>query len=288
MHTNEWSLVLFTLFVQASIGVLVLAVTARNVTGSSCARLFSWQVTVSCGLAAMGLLFSVTHLGTPVHAVFTILNIGTSWLSREILLTGFYGLAVLALTVRLIGKPDSNVRGLSLLTAAIGLLALVAMSNVYLLPTVPVWNSMATVLGFFGAALLPGAVVTGLLLAVQMRRAKRSSSARLAGILCSAAGLGLIMQLAGLVYGVAVSGTAYNATLIERFAASDVGLGMLIGQMVLLFAGSILFAWTTLAARSSGYSRVLMRLGVCALGCVLAGEALGRLMFYGSYWRVGL
>jgi anaerobic dimethyl sulfoxide reductase subunit C (anchor subunit) len=288
MHMNEWSLILFTLLVQASIGVLVLGVADQVRTGTTNARLFSLQATASCVLVAIGLLFSLTHLGTPKHAVFTILNVGSSWLSREILLTGVYFLAVLGLAVRFIRKPDSNARGLSLLTAVLGVSALVAMSNVYRLDTVPFWNSMATGLGFFGAALLAGSVITGLLLVVQMRRTSLLSLGKLAGILCSAAVLGLIMQCVGLIFGVAASGTQYNASLVERFSTSGAGLGMLAVQLVLLIAGSALFAWMTIAAKASGYSSMLMRLAFCALGCVMAGEILGRLMFYGSYWRVGL
>jgi anaerobic dimethyl sulfoxide reductase subunit C (anchor subunit) len=153
MPTNEWSLVLFTILMQTSVGLLLASEAARLVTGVPRGAL-SWQTPTAGGLAAAGLLLSLTHLGTPAHSVFTILNVCSSWLSREILSTGAFFLALVALIALRARTPGQNAWGMSAVAVLLGLAAVAVMSRVYLLVSVPVWDTVATVLSFFGTALL--------------------------------------------------------------------------------------------------------------------------------------
>ncbi|QLA18360.1 dimethyl sulfoxide reductase anchor subunit family protein [Desulfolutivibrio sulfoxidireducens] len=289
MPTNEWSLVLFTILMQTSVGLLLASEAARLVGGGSSGGALSWQSPTACGLAALGLLLSLSHLGTPTHSVFTILNISSSWLSREILFTGAFFLSLLVLTAQRVRTPGHNAWGMSAVAVLLGLAAVAVMSGVYLLVSVPVWDTVATVLSFFGTALLLGAVVGGLLYAIQSGRTPASNgSSGLSGIFCAVAILGLALQLLGIPLGLAAIGTAPAPTLAAPFALSSGGLGLLALRIVLIFFGAVLFAWTMFRPLSFGNPRLLVRLGVCALICVLAGEVLGRLLFYGSYLRLGV
>ena len=42
---------------------------------------------LALGMGIAGVLASLTHLGYPLNTLKTMKNLGTSWLSREILLT---------------------------------------------------------------------------------------------------------------------------------------------------------------------------------------------------------
>lgn len=288
MLTNEWSLVLFTLLVQTSVGLLVVSEAARLADGPS-RPLLSWQNPLACAFSGLGLLLSLTHLGTPLHSVFTVLNLGNSWLSREIMATGVFFVALLGLTRLRAKSPEKDFRSLVAVTMLLGLTAIVVMSNVYRLVSVPVWNTVATVLGFFGTALLMGAVGGGLLYALQLRRAAGTPvGPGLSGIFCATAVLGLALLFLGIPLSVAAQGAAYNPGITDQFVLSPGGLGLLALRIVLVFAGAVLFAWTMYRTFSIDNQHLLVRLSAVALACVFAGEVLGRLMFYTSYLRMGL
>lgn len=66
---------------------------------------------------------------------------------------------------------------LAVVTAITGLLLVFSMSMVYMLPTVPAWNSLATPVGFFTTTLLFGNVAVGAaFMSVIMRRAKKGAA----------------------------------------------------------------------------------------------------------------
>ena len=88
---GEYSLIAFTICLQASIGVMLFMTfmqqRLKDIT-------FTKAAYASAILAVAGLLFSLAHLGQPLSAYNSILNMGTSWLSREILFTGVFAIAV--------------------------------------------------------------------------------------------------------------------------------------------------------------------------------------------------
>ena len=103
---EEWSLVLFTLLAQTSIGIVIssqLVPIGDNKTAKT-ALLFA------VGIMAASLAVSLTHLGDPLGAYRTLANIGSSWLSREILFAGsYFGAALLlCLTVAKGGRRNAN------------------------------------------------------------------------------------------------------------------------------------------------------------------------------------
>ena len=66
------------------------------------------------------------------------------------------------------------------------------------------------------------------------------------------------------------------------------GVGILVICILLVFFGGALFAWSACRTIFAGHDRPLIGSTLCALALVLAGEVLSRLMFYGSYLRIGL
>lgn len=88
MH-GYWSLVIFTLFGQAAAGVLTPPFFSRTADTS---RAKAW---VACILLGVGASASLEHLSDPTVSFYMITNVGTSWLSREILFVGLFGTGLL-------------------------------------------------------------------------------------------------------------------------------------------------------------------------------------------------
>jgi DMSO reductase anchor subunit len=109
-------------------------------------------MSIALTLTVLGLYAALAHLAKPRLAPHALRNLTASWLSREVLLVqAFAGAVALLILISLLDTPS----GLVILEAAACLLggaALFAMTRVYLLKTVPVWNSPATLLEFAGSA----------------------------------------------------------------------------------------------------------------------------------------
>ena len=128
MH-GYWSLVIFTLLGQAAAGMLILSFFSRTADTS---RAKAWA---ACILLGVGALASLEHLSDPTVSFYTITNVGTSWLSREILFVGLFGAGLLLWLITL----NAWARRLA---AILGLAFVYVMSRVYTIPTVPFWNSL--------------------------------------------------------------------------------------------------------------------------------------------------
>ncbi len=113
---GEWTLVVFTTLLS-----LLVAWQAAALFGGSPAR--PW-LHLLLGAAAMGL--SAWHLGHPERAWRSVLNVGRSWLSREIVLVSLF-LGVIAAQAISLGEP----RMLGWLVAGTGFAALFAVDRVY-------------------------------------------------------------------------------------------------------------------------------------------------------------
>lgn len=285
---HEWSLILFTLLIQSAVGLVVVGEAIRISARGEVGSLLSRQIPVACALAGLGSIISLTHLGTPLHSFFTIANLGSSWLSREIISSGLF-FALLVLVIYLNSRNIRN-RALLIATAVVGLIAVFVMSRVYLLRTVPVWDSGATTLSFFGTMFFMGAVVSTLLMGLELRANSEKSQeqrSRLFGTAIIIAAFGLTLQFIGIPLSI-VAGSAINghglSALNTLFANST---GMLSLRIALLAVGGFLFAWAAVRAILKSSSNVVA-LGMMATLCVMAGEVIGRLMFYASYTRIGL
>lgn len=285
---NEWSLILFTLLIQSAAGLVVSGEVVRMTARGEVSALLSRNIPVACLLSAVGLLISFSHLGTPLHSLFTIVNLGDSWLSREILATGFFFGLLLLLAI--LQRRNMRSSALTAVTAVVGFIAVYAMSRVYLLRTVPVWDSGATMLSFFGTMFFMGAVLCALLMAFALRSTGDSSPElrrRLFGTAIVLAAFGLTLQFIGIPLSI-VSGSVINEHGLSALNALFAnGTGMLLLRMALLIVGGGLFAWAALRAIMQHASNAVA-LGMAAALCVMAGEVLGRMMFYASYTRIGL
>ena len=275
---HEWPLVLFTVLGQCVAGALIVSgygwLTAKDeLVKQRIVRsmFFLWLV--------MGIAFlaSVMHLGSPLRAFNSLNRIGASALSNEIASGSlFFAVGGLWWLVAFLGKmPAALGKIWLLLSMLLGLVFVYAMTNVYQIDTVPTWYNGYTTLAFFMTMLLSGPLFAALLL----RAAGVSCSpARFAGISVLALLVTVaVVVLQGLSLGEIHSSVQNAGALVPDYASLQ------IWRILLLVAG--LGCWICPLVRRKEPSVGGLALGLVS---VLAGEIIGRGLFYGLHMTVGM
>ncbi len=275
---HEWPLVLFTVLGQCVAGALIVSgygwLTAKDeLVKQRIVRsmFFLWLV--------MGIAFlaSVMHMGSPLRAFNSLNRVGASALSNEIASGSlFFAVGGLWWLVAFLGKMPATLDKIwLLLSMLLGLVFVYAMTNVYQIDTVPTWYNGYTTLAFFMTMLLSGPLFAALLL----RAAGVSCSpARFAGISVLALLVTVaVVVLQGLSLGEIHSSVQNAGALVPDYASLQVW------RILLLVAG--LGCWICPLVRRKEPSVGGLALGLVS---VLAGEIIGRGLFYGLHMTVGM
>lgn len=275
---HEWPLVLFTVLGQYVAGALIVSGYGWLTTKDDAVKqrivrsmFFLWLV--------MGIAFlaSVMHLGSPLRAFNSLNRIGASALSNEIASGSlFFAVGGLWWLVAFLGKMPATLGKIwLLLSMLLGLVFVYAMTNVYQIDTVPTWYNGYTTLAFFMTMLLSGPLFAALLL----RAAGVSCSpARFAGISVLALLVTVaVVVLQGLSLGEIHSSVQNAGALVPDYASLQVW------RILLLVAG--LGCWICPLVRRKEPSVGGLTLGLVS---VLAGEIIGRGLFYGLHMTVGM
>ena len=275
---HEWPLVLFTVLGQCVAGALIVSGYGWLTTKDDAVKqrivrsmFFLWLV--------MGIAFlaSVMHLGSPLRAFNSLNRIGASALSNEIASGSlFFTVGGLWWLVAFLGKMPATLGKIwLLLSMLLGLVFVYAMTNVYQIDTVPTWYNGYTTLAFFMTMLLSGPLFAALLL----RAAGVSCSpARFAGISVLALLVTVaVVVLQGLSLGEIHSSVQNAGALVPDYASLQVW------RILLLVAG--LGCWICPLVRRKEPSVGGLALGLVSL---LAGEIIGRGLFYGLHMTVGM
>lgn len=278
--------------VGAFIALSLLLVTAQ---GKTTANKIHYIMTALWVLMAIGFIASTTHLGSPERAFNALNRVGASDLSNEIATGSLFfalGGAYWALAVsRYLQKDRPNLPLVSLVlsienklptawqplgrvvVAISGLIFIGAMAKLYLIPTVPTWNSVYTPVSFFLTVILAGSALTvGLLQAV---RCGENLQKTLVGIAIVGAIATAISTYLNYQYLLGVKTAIFTALDLvpDYLTITFIHFGLIIVGIVLLLVA--LKKRTTLIS-FSGFALILI------------GELLGRTLFYGLHMTVGL
>ncbi|MEB6428549.1 dimethyl sulfoxide reductase anchor subunit family protein [Citrobacter freundii] len=275
---HEWPLVLFTVLGQCVAGALIVSGYGWLTTKDDAVKqrivrsmFFLWLV--------MGIAFlaSVMHLGSPLRAFNSLNRIGASALSNEIASGSlFFAVGGLWWLVAFLGKMPATLGKIwLLLSMLLGLVFVYAMTNVYQIDTVPTWYNGHTTLAFFMTMLLSGPLFAALLL----RAAGVSCSpARFAGIsVLALLATVAVVVLQGLSLSEIHSSVQNAGALVPDYASLQ------IWRILLLVAG--LGCWICPLVRRKEPSVGGLAMGLVS---VLAGEIIGRGLFYGLHMTVGM
>lgn len=264
---EEAPLILFTLLGQAAVGGFwamyalfpFLWVPAERDT-SLLQLLPLLLIGVSLGA---GMLASFAHLGTKKNAWRVLGQVRRSWLSREILFSGLFGMGWLLTTLEILVWRKISTEVWTL-TAVLGFGLVHSMSQVYRLPAVPAWNTWRTNAGFIVSALLLGPSMMSTLLAVE---------SNITGIQVPSSHW---MTIDGSVLTLLL----VQLSLMRQRSSSHPFHGIRIG---LILTGMVLTAISPLMANADH-----TLIGILIFLVVVLEEGIGRWLFYDSRIRSSL
>jgi len=276
---HEWPLVLFTVLGQCVAGGLIVTglgwmaakddtATQRRITRS---MFFLWL------LMGIGFIASMMHLGSPLRAFNSLNRVGASALSNEIAAGSlFFAVGGFWWLVTMLGKMPAAMGKIWLIVSMVlGVVFVLAMTQVYQIDTVPTWHSAYTTVGFFLTMLLGGPLLAALLLRLARASFNGATFASLS-VVALLASLALVI-LQGMSLGSLHSSVAQASALVPDYAMLQVW------RMVLLVAG--LGCWICPLVRRKEPRALSLFAG---LTLVVVGELIGRGLFYGLHMTVGM
>jgi anaerobic dimethyl sulfoxide reductase subunit C (anchor subunit) len=307
METREWALIAFTILSQMSIGAFVVLgivhfFAARKAGLVEADRLSNYALYAIGPTLVLGIIASFFHLGNPMNGPQAIANFGSSWLSREIVFVVAFcivGAVFAFMQWRHLATPVLRT-AVAWLAALLGLAQVFSMSQVYMLPTQPYWNTAATVLAFFATTFLLGALSVGAALvatyAYVRRKTPSCAEAQCTLLRDTVKGIAVaVVVLLGIQLIAAPLQLALLASQSEPAGVQSAGLlyqdyGLLYGlRLVLAFVGAGLFGlYLYRNASVAGREKLMGSAVYVAFAIVLVAEVLGRFLFYAAHVKVGL
>jgi anaerobic dimethyl sulfoxide reductase subunit C (anchor subunit) len=305
MPENAWSLLVFTLLSQMSVGAFCVAEflnffhTKEFGTKSlHFFRLYSrLLVLASVVMAGISAIF---HLRKWENAYQAFNNFRNSWLSKEMVFFLLFMFCVALLALMTWRKIDR--KHIQRVFVASGLfcgIALVySMAKIYMLPTVPVWNAWTTPGLFFAATLLLGSLAVACLFQAFLwspRSSFLTEGIRERWIRKTLPNL-IKMSMFFLVIGIMTSVFfAHRLMAVDAAAAPETPI-MDTDKQVLFFSRIFFFVlgwiFQALSLKKLRFEEEIREkfsgLLYGAFVSIAFGEILGRYLFYVSFFRIGL
>jgi anaerobic dimethyl sulfoxide reductase subunit C (anchor subunit) len=276
---KEWPLVAFTVTAQLAVGVYLLTGSVLFLAGRTSGGLSAHGERLAVPLAVLGLMgvaafLSLFHLHRPARAWSVLSNVGTSWLSREILsgLTFTVFAALLGYLESLGTGSAGLIKTLYVLGGLAGAVFILTMARLYMLPAVPAWNGPFTPLSFFLTSVVLGATASSLFFS---RFATAPPSLYRLMLVTAVTSAGTVLACAVLLtpgHGILEARAAPSLRPPGRTSGS-----LFAARLAMLLAGLVLLATAAFKAREEIRRPLLL---VAAFSLVLAGEIAGRFLFY--------
>ncbi len=297
MDTREWALLVFTILGQIAAGLMIVLMVVRTYVAQKTNVELADQLTerplyLVVPVMAVAFIASLLHLGSPLNILRAIPNLGSSWLSREVVIAVifvvFAGLYAFMQWRKVGNEALRTVIGW--VAAVLAVVFVYSMSMVYMIATQPAWNTFATPLTFLSGSLMLGGLgmAAALLFGDAGKKEKDLVYKVLQGLAVTAIvllGIQFLVLPIYLVY-LSTQGTAALQSLnlmIGSFGA------VLFLRLLLIFAGAgVLAAYLYRNASLAGKEQTLAKLAYAAFALALVGEVLGRFIFYATHYRIGI
>jgi anaerobic dimethyl sulfoxide reductase subunit C (anchor subunit) len=277
---HEWPLMIFTVLGQCVAGgFIVMALALLNgVDERAQQKRVQWAMIVLWVLMGIGFIASILHLGSPLRAFNSLNRIGASALSNEIASGSvFFAIGGFWWLITVMGKMPAGLGKLwMILTMVLGVFFVWMMCRVYLIDTVPTWYSVYTPLSFFLTMFIGGPLLGYLLL-------------RAAGVTGWGMRLLPVITLAGLIVSTVVvllqgMELAMIQSSIQQASALIPQYGTLMSwRLALLVVALVCWIVPQLKGRQPNVGLLTL-----AFVLVVAGELIGRGVFYGLHMTVGM
>ena len=278
---HEWPLMVFTVFGQCVVGgfiVLALALMTGKLSREQEQRVVGSMFGLWV-LMGIGFIASTMHLGSPLRAFNSLNRVGASSLSNEIASGAiFFAVGGIGWLLAVCKKLPAGLRSLWLVvTMVLGVIFVWMMVRVYnTIDTVPTWYTVWTPLSFFLTLFIGGPLLGYLLL-------------RVAGVDGWALRLLPVVSLLALLVSIMVvvmqgSELATIRSSVQQASALVPDYGLLMAWRVVLLALALA---CLCVPQIRGRKPAVSLLGL-AFVLILAGEMIGRGVFYGLHMTVGM
>jgi len=308
VNLREWALPVYTIMMQMAVGGMLIlwviyAQAARRGQAALATRISQDAVIVIFVTAAAAVVGSHFHLSRPLLSYLAFNNLGTSWLSREVLFTVLFVLLVglLWLLQRYaVGSPKLRL-ATGWAAVLMGLATVYSMSQVYLLPPQVAWNSLTTPVAFFAATILLGGLAVSALLLMNLyllmlrEQATVEVEGRVAVIRPAMRAIALV--IVATVITELVNYVVQITMLAQGASSARASVDLLLGLYGVLFAirlallgfGAAGSVAANLWQPKSGKPLTRMLIPVyLAFLLILVSEVLGRFLFYAIHVRTGI
>jgi anaerobic dimethyl sulfoxide reductase subunit C (anchor subunit) len=305
MNLREWALPVYTILVQLSVGSMLalwlIRVRFMPIYGQEeLERMMRNPVAALMITILTAMIGSFFHLSRPILAFLAIINLGKSWLSREIVFTVMMFGAV-ALLWFMQSNVSQRVRiktGLGWATIFFGFAATFCMTQLYLLPTQASWDTFFTVASFFSSVVLLGACASLTMLVVDLRYTQIQNPQNLgahplmirralpvyAGVVVVTA-IGILAQYGFLMD---ILNTGSDTAMASLRLYLGLYAPLLIFRLLAMVAGVVWLVVAVLRTLRSGNLTKLTFQAYMACLLLLVSEILGRFLFYATHIRTGI
>jgi len=306
MDVREWALIIFTILAQMSVGAfwvlrIVYVYATRKAGVEEADRMSDRALLAIIPVLTLGMLASLLHLGNPFSAYTAVSNLGTSWLSREVLF-GVLFLIAGALFAFLQWKKIGSIALRNVLgwaAALIGVGLVYSMGKIYMLFSQPAWNTLATPISFFVTTILLGSLAMGAAFVWNYAKVQKEQpdcaavqcelmQTTLRGIaIASVVLLGIELVVFPIYLGYLAFGNAATIASLNIMVSNFTIVFVL--RLILVFVGAGLFGMFLYQNTNlEGKERTFGNVAYIAFVLVLASEIMGRFLFYISHQNIGL
>lgn len=298
MVTREWALLIFTILGQMASGalltlMLIRAFAIRKTNVQQANRLTDGPLFIVVPIMALALLASLFHLGNLINITKAVPNLGTSWLSREVIVAVvFVVLAALYTFLQWRKLSTELIRAtIGWIAALVGQFQTIAMIMVYMIRTQPAWNTFATPITFLVTSFLLGVLVVAAALVATRAIGDETQTdllrSTLRGIaITSIALVGVeFVVLPIYVLYLSTQGASALQTMSSMFGTYT---AVLVLRLLLVFVGGGVLGVYLYENAANGKERNLALLVYSAFILVLIAEAMGRFLFYATHYSIGL
>lgn len=287
MHNNEWSLIFFTLISQLSVGILLMFSFLHFVYPNTVNSLSVWWKSpeiVILVLLGIGSIISLLHLGNPLNAPNSINNLMGSWISKEILGLGLLvgSVFVLFLVRWIFESPIWLLNLMVIISSLTGIFFIYSMSRIYAIATIPSWDTWFTPVSFFFSVILFGLI--SVILMNVIGNGMLSNLVQIKQIILILLIFIIIQLVATILHQFKLSG--FESAGIEGISFSKgMYFSMFIVRTALLFILGIVCLFIYI---NSPHIELNSLFGLILLLALISQEFIGRMMFYQSYFRIGV
>lgn len=306
MNVREWALPVYTILMQLAVGAFVILWLIRHLIGSKFSaqeidRIISNPILVVAFTSIVAMGGAHFHLSKPFHSFLAVLNFKSSWLSREIVFSVLFLMAIMGvLYLTYVQTRRRNlITLLGWLAILFGIILIYCMARIYLIPTQVAWNSPTVVISFYITTLLLGLMAIACLMVLDLKfseiKQEHDVALRAQVIYYSLGGLtflGMVLVALNIAIALIQIRLLAQGDLIAQTSLRllmELYLPLFMMRMIFLVYASISLTYTVIRMYKFVYApQSLMRPVYLSCLLIMVGEIIGRFLFYATHIRVGL